>query len=220
MDSVEVETGTEASETGYLGGNSTAGLFSSHSEEEIEASLKLMASLYPGLVGWVLIPDTIIDYPIMHGTDDTYYLRHSYDGSWTRPGSIFLSSLNAADFSDRYNVLYGHNQNNGSMFSSLLNYDEDPDYLKEHPYFYVATLEGLRKYEIFSYFYVYPTDAMYTINYYNMSEYDVLVDACTKASRVDTGVTVSEDDDILVLSTCNSTAKLRFVVCGKLLQGD
>jgi len=210
-----IENGTSTSGD-FVGGNSSAGLFAHNNQEGIISSLEMLGDLYPNLVGWVLIPDTIIDYPIMHGSDDTFYLRHTYDGSWSRPGSIFLSADNNGDFSDKYNVIYGHNQNNGNMFASLINYDTDPEYYENHPTVYIATKEdGLREYQIFSYFYVYPTDAMYTIKYYNNAEYELLVNNMAKASRVDLGVEVSEDDEVIVLSTCNETAKLRFVVCAK-----
>ena len=201
----------------FGGGNSTAGLFAHTSSDQLETVLATYAETYKNLVGWILIPGTTIDYPIMHGSDDVFYLHHNYDGKYSRPGSIFLSADNSSDFSDRYNVIYGHNMNNGNMFAPILKYDEEPGFYQDHPTFYVATVEdGLREYEIFSYFYVYPTDAMYTISYYNQKDFDILVNSAKKASRVELPVEVSEEDEIAVLSTCNENGNLRFVVCGKM----
>lgn len=76
----------------------------------------------PDAIGWIVVPDTVINYPIVQGPDNEYYLHRSYDGetSWlSTGGTIFLDAGNKGDFSDMNNVLYGHHMNDGSMFAFL-----------------------------------------------------------------------------------------------------
>lgn len=151
----------------------------------------------------------------MQGKDGKFYLRHDYENNYSRNGSVFLTCENSADFSDRYNLLYGHNMLDDSMFGPLLNYAEDPTYIINHPTFFIACSEGVYEYDIVSYFNVYPDDSMYAISYYNKNDYDILTLNIIASSARDLGLTLTPDDEIVVLSTCNNNGRLRFVVCGK-----
>ncbi len=83
------------------------------------------------MVGWITIPDTKIDYPIMQGEDNTTYLNIDPYGQFSLSGSIFLDSRNAPDFSDPYSVIYGHHMEYGVMFGALDEY-LDESYLQSH----------------------------------------------------------------------------------------
>ena len=58
--------------------------------------------------------------------------------------------MNQSDFSDLYNIIYGHNMNNGSMFGSLKKY-KDEGFWKKNQYFTVYTESTAYRYQIFSY---------------------------------------------------------------------
>lgn len=216
-----VSTATEntevatASGKAYIGGNSTAGLFAERDSASIANSLASLSSKYKNIVGWISLPGTALDYPIMQAADDELYLHHSYNGKYSRVGSIFLSYENASDLSDRYNVIYGHNMLDESMFGPLLNYAKDPAFIEEHPTFFIADKENVNEYDIVSYFYVYPTDTMYAVSYYNKNDYDLLTTNILASSMQDLGLDLTAEDDIAVLSTCSDTGKYRFVVVGK-----
>lgn len=68
---------------------------------------------------WVTVYETPIDYPILQGKDDLYYAAHDIYGNTSLTGAIYLATGNTSDFSDRYNLLYGHHMDNGAMFGSL-----------------------------------------------------------------------------------------------------
>ncbi|MBR0413473.1 MAG: class B sortase [Clostridia bacterium] len=70
-------------------------------------------------VAWLTVDGTQIDYPIMQGKTNEEYLNKDPFGEHSLAGSIFLDSRNARDFSDIYNVVYGHHMEYGKMFGSL-----------------------------------------------------------------------------------------------------
>ena len=86
----------------------------------------------------------------MYSGDNEKYLRKDIHGNEHIAGSTFLEGLNQSDFSDLYNIIYGHNMNNGSMFGSLKKY-KDEGFWKKNQYFTVYTESTAYRYQIFSY---------------------------------------------------------------------
>lgn len=113
----------------------------------------------PDIYGWIIIPGTeTIDYPILQGRDNNYYLNHEYNGGYMTAGSIFADYRCDKDINGNYNfIVYGHNMQNGMMFSDLIKF-LDEDFFNENRYVYVYTDKGIYTYEIFS---VYKTDYKY-----------------------------------------------------------
>lgn len=83
-------------------------------------------------VGWLECAGTVIDYPVVQGEDNQYYLTHVFDKSENKMGAIFLDWRNRPDFSDSLSVLYGHNMDSGDMFADVLKYREQSFY-EAHP---------------------------------------------------------------------------------------
>ena len=92
----------------------------------------------PDTIAWIKIPDTNIDYPIVQGTDNDFYLNHDFYGKESVGGAIYLDFESQGDFVGRNNILYGHNMKNGSMFKDVVRY-KDEEYFKEHQYFSIYT---------------------------------------------------------------------------------
>ena len=80
---------------------------------------------------WLTIYDTTIDYPVVQGEDDLHYASHDVYGNVSLTGAIYLAAGNKEDFSDSYNVIYGHHMDNGAMFGSLDKY-ADEKYFRTH----------------------------------------------------------------------------------------
>ena len=81
-----------------------------------------LKAVNPDVVGWVYVPNTVINYPIVQTDDNTYYLCHNFwhENGWVaQVGCIFLACENASDFTDANNIVYGHHMNNGSMFGAI-----------------------------------------------------------------------------------------------------
>lgn len=78
----------------------------------------------PDIIGWLSLPDTVLNYPVTQTDNNEYYLNHLYDGTYNKVGCLFADYENRADFSDRNTIIYGHNMRDGSMFALLNRYDE------------------------------------------------------------------------------------------------
>ncbi len=88
-----------------------------------------LLSRNPDTVGWIYMPGTSIDYPIVQGSTDEEYLKKDFmggSGGLVHKGSIFLSSDNASAMTDQNNVIYGHNMNDDTMFAHVLAMTEQP----------------------------------------------------------------------------------------------
>lgn len=103
------------------------------------------------LIGWISIPGTRIDYPVMQTKDNPdFYLKHAFDKSYSNYGVPYAAENCDADISDNM-VIYGHHMNNGSMFSDLCKYESE-DFYKEHKTIYFDTLGGYGEYEVIAAF--------------------------------------------------------------------
>lgn len=90
----------------------------------------------PDIVAWIYAPDTPINYPIVQGEDNQYYLHRMADGSYNAGGCIFMDFRNSSDLSDRNTLIYGHNITNQSMFGTLCGYKEQ-SYYDKHPVLWI-----------------------------------------------------------------------------------
>ncbi len=97
-----------------------------------------LQTVNPDVVGWIYSEGTVINYPVVQGTDNSYYLKHLIDGTYNSDGSIFVDCENRPDFSDGNTVVYGHNMKDGMMFAELLNYT-DQSYYEAHPVIWLLT---------------------------------------------------------------------------------
>ncbi len=85
----------------------------------------------PDVVAWIQIPGTVINYPVVRGDDNDYYLHHDLNGEDSSSGTIFLDYADEADFSSLHNIFYGHHMKDGSMFKDISRY-KDQNYFDEH----------------------------------------------------------------------------------------
>lgn len=172
----------------------------------------------PYAVAWIQVSGIdVIDYPVVQYTDDSYFLTHSWDMQESRYGAIFLEANNAADFSDDYIIIYGHNMKNGSMFGSLKKYAQESFYKENGGVITIYLPEETRTYQIFSVRYTEATDeTTYTLRSKQNVSYGSVLEMLKNESIYDTGVSVSSDDSIITLSTCAGDARL--VVHAKLAE--
>ncbi len=105
---------------------------------EMTSQVQNFSENYDNSVGWIYVPDTHINYPIMQSDDNDFYLHRAADGSYLYAGSIFLDYRCNADFSGVSSILYGHNMSNCSMFADVINFT-DKAYFDSHRYGWLTT---------------------------------------------------------------------------------
>ena len=165
------------------------------------------------VLGWILIPDTNVSYPMVQGKNNDYYLRRTWDKTRNTMGSIFVDYRNGRDLRDFHTVIYGHRMRDGSMFGRLYKY-EDADYWKDHPDFYLADDSGSHTYTIFS---AYLADSMdtYQFEFADDGEKEDFIQYCVSKSWLDTGIVPGVNDRIVTLSTCSGNGyDTRWVIHG------
>ena len=210
-----------ASPVEALAGSADSGAEDGEAAEQISIPMERidlvsLQQINPDAVGWIEIPDTALSYPLVHTSDNVYYLTHTFRREESRSGAIFIEHSNHPDLTDLHTIIYGHNMKNGSMFADLKNYREQ-SYLEDHPYIYIDLADGSHCYQIFSCHEAPVTDISYTIGYAADDVYASFLDEITASSLYDTGVTAGVDDSVITLSTCTSNDANRFVVHAKKL---
>ena len=101
------------------------------SVDEDDASLEELLAINPDVRGWLTIDGTHVDYPIVQGEDDMEYVNKGVYGEFSLSGTVFLDSENTSDFSDCYNLLFGHHMANGAMFGDVVRFT-DRTYFEKH----------------------------------------------------------------------------------------
>jgi sortase B len=186
------------------GGNSSV---NSELMLQIRAKLGALKAQNSDLMGWITIPDTKIDYPMVHTVDNEYYLNHSFDRNYLRAGTIFADYRNSKDLSRNKNtVIYGHNMMSGAMFSCISDFFSK-NYFNENRYIYIYTEAGIYVYKTFSIRKIKVNkDVSYITTYFATDEdYQTFLNKQHKASAVKTDdVVLTPDSKIITLSTCTN----------------
>ncbi len=115
----------------------------------VRQKLASLRKINPDVIGWIEIPGTVINYPVVQTTDNDYYLDHSINGTYLKSGSIFVDYQNGSKWGDPNTIIYGHNMASGEMFAQLAKY-KGGTFFRANPYIYVQTDEGIYVYTIFS----------------------------------------------------------------------
>lgn len=108
-----------------------------------------LEQINPDIVGWLFIEGTNINYPVVQGEDNSYYLDHLFDETYNPSGCIFLDENCSSDFSDQHSIIYGHNMLDGIMFSSLTAYKRQ-EFYEQHPAALLLTPTHKYKIRLFS----------------------------------------------------------------------
>ncbi len=176
-----------------------------------------LKSVNEDIVGWLRIRALDISYPVVQGEDNDYYLHRTFEGTENFAGCLFENSGNLSDFSDQNTIIYGHNMKDGSMFGKLKDFNDEEVYNKSK-YFWVFTPDLIFQYRIFSASIVNKTGITYQISFSDQ-EFDTYINEAFSTSVVEnSGLSVTQEDHIVTLSTCTGDDSTRFVVRGKLAQ--
>jgi len=172
---------------------------------------------FPGIVGWIRLEGSLIDYPLMQWTDNDYFLRHLPDGTRHRSGSIFLDFRNSQDFSDINTLLYGHETSTEDMFGALKNYRRQ-EFYDSNTFMQIYTPQGDYQLAIFAAYLVDSGHESPPLSFLDDEAFASHIADIRQRSFFTSGVEVDAGDRIVSLCTCAyDFANARLVVVGKLM---
>ncbi len=175
------------------------------------------------MAGWLQIPGTVIDYPIMWTPEDeNYYLYRGFDKKDNKNGCLILDTDSSLNPLTTNLIIHGHNMKSGAMFGDLTEY-EAKDYYEDHKQIILHTREGQRNYEVLAVFrsqvFKKTDDVFKFYKFFQADTEEEFLDFYNnikELSLYDTGVTAEYGDNFITLSTCVYHVKNgRFVVVAK-----
>lgn len=161
---------------------------------------------------------TDIEYAVVKASDNNYYLDHNFENEYNKAGWIFADYKNKLDGTDRNIVIYGHNRRDGSMFASLKNILKEEWYSKEQNRKITFTTENEESiYEVLSIYQIEAEDYYITTDFKN-GEFLEYIETVKNRSIKDFNIEVTEEDNILTLSTCGNDNDYRVVLHARKLK--
>lgn len=170
--------------------------------------LSRFAGEYPDAAAWLQLPGAGLDYPVMLGEDNQFYLDHLPDGSENVLGSLFLDYRTEED--SVHLIVYGHNVAGGNMFGLLRQY-ESQGYFLEHRTLTLATPDRVYDCPIFSVRRVAADSDAYRLEFEDGGLADYISQAAAE-SLYPTDVDTGGAPGVLTLSTCTGWRDQRFIV--------
>ena len=178
------------------------------------------------IIGWIRLPKTVINYPIVQGSDNDFYLTHTASGEWSNNGAIFADANDPNPLGGFLTILYGHRMRDWSMFGSIGDYFDDhgdSDYFQQHPVWQVYTPDKTYDLEIFGAAEVHSENTdIYRFYFADEDDRQSYIDwilAHNELQGYDGRVSVTPDDKLIMLSTCTlASNEYRLVVWGKLTE--
>ena len=170
-------------------------------QELLNIDLDALRKENEDVIGWICIPDTKINYPLLQWTDNDFYLNHTWKQSNNASGAIFMEYQNKPDFSEFNTIIYGHNMRNGDMFGSL-HYYRRPNYWKEHPYVYIVNDEGVIRFDVFAAQSASTQSVIYGLGIETDPRKEEFIRFARDYSFFEGDVIPTAEDRILTLSTC------------------
>lgn len=178
----------------------------------LEIDLAALREVNEDVIGWIRIPDTPIDYPLLQWTDNQFYLKHTWKQVANGSGSIFMEWQNKPDFSEFNTIIYGHNMLSKSMFGSLRDY-RNPQHVEKHPYVYIVHDRGIMRYDIFAMHKAGVDSIMYGLQIDSDQKKTEFLRYAKDYSQIDTDINPTIEDKVLTLSTCSGAGySTRWVV--------
>ena len=167
---------------------------------EDNPTLKDLEKLNPDVKAWIQVPKTNIDYPVVQGQDDMEYINKNVD-----------------DFSDPYNLVYGHNMKNGGMFADVADFT-NKEYFETHQKGKLYLTDATRKIRFFACMKVTAADAkIYHPDGYRKENLKDLLDYIQANAVQYRDVNVADENSLIALSTCSEAeTNGRVVLIGKL----
>jgi len=171
----------------------------------------------PDIVGFIEIPNTNISYPVAQTGNNEFYLYHDLNWNPSAAGSIFVDYENDLYLlSDDNTIIYGHNMRNGTKFHNI-RFFHNEEFFRQHTYILLDTPYRETVWDIFSFFHTTIDFCYLTTNFHTREAFYEFILELQSMSNFETDITLSQDDQILILSTCGiQSGPNRYVVVSRL----
>lgn len=185
----------------------------------IEIDWDGLKAINEDIVGWIYVEALPqISFPLVQGVDDFEYVHLTYDRQTSRAGCIYISSLCKDDMSSPTTIVYGHNMNDGSMFSPLYTHRGDGTF-DENPYFWILTPEKTRRYEMVTIFQGYKgSDASRVFGGFDETFEAYGQEMLRRNTFLSQAGTLEKDDKLALLISCVPKTYDRTFMFGKCIQ--
>lgn len=168
------------------------------------------------VVAWIYIEGTTINYPVVQGSNNNYYLNRLADGTVNSAGSIFMDYRNNCDLTDRNTILYGHHMKNGTMFQPITRY-KNQSFYEDHPVCLILTPQGNYRVEIFAGYVTNMNTQAWKLEFGSDLEYEAWLQEAVSQSLFHSPVVPTAQDRVVTFSTCTyEYSDARFVLVGVL----
>ena len=167
----------------------------------IQVDFDALLALNPDIEGWIYCPDTVINYPVLHGETNDTYLHHAYDHSYNYAGSIFSDSNNTPHFTDPSTIIYGHHMNDNSMFATL-DLWQHQEYFEDHPVMWLLTPTQDYKVTLFSSYNTSAYSDAYLIFHDYGPDFDQYLKNAQTFSDISSDFELDPSGHYVMLSTC------------------
>lgn len=173
-------------------------------DNNFEFTLDSIREINDEVIGWLTVDDTYIDYPITQCANNVKYVNTSVFNEYSLSGNPFLDCTNSSDFSDIYNIIYGHHMDANAMFGGLDKF-MDQSYFEAHQTGILYTLDKVYKIRWFA---AVRTDANDAILYFPQKEHDAetfntIYDRIEQTAVCFDDIDITKEDCIVSLSTCH-----------------
>jgi len=177
--------------------------------------LNALREVNPDVIGWIYIPETTINYPLLQAPNNDRYLGKDWKRQESLAGAIFLECQNSPELTDFSTIIYGHNMFDGSMFSELHSY-KSQEFADSHPYIYIVSDAGVYRYTIFAAYEAPVRSTTYRLGFDEESKAE-FIEWGLSQSVIDTDIEPYATDRMLTLSTCTGNGHTsRWVVQARL----
>lgn len=182
---------------------------------------KALKKVNPDVQGWLYQKGTVINYPLVQGTDNDTYLHTRFDKQWSGGGTLFVDCRMEKDFKGFNSIIYGHHMKDGSMFRSIRGYTKEEGYYDKHKTLELATPHGNYHLVVFSAFITKATDEDTYKMTYDEAEKQAYIDRAWERSELPItrdSVDVTKNDRLVTLSTCAyDYEEARYIVMCKMV---
>ncbi len=170
-------------------------------------------------VGWLIVNNTNVNYPVVQTDDNDYYLSHDFNGRRNSAGWVFADFRDDFDNLSRNTVIYAHGRKDKVMFGSLTNTLQKNWYTNlDNQIIQLSTLKYNTMWQVFAVYKIEAESYYITTDFSSDESFQEFINTMVSRSIYDFGVDVNKEDKLLTLSTCYNDNGIRLVVQAKLVK--